>query len=68
MARVAFGAWTAQYQYLEAHDTGDVDVYPGSLQPIFGDLTQEKVIAQPQRVENEIYNATINWNLDFPPP
>jgi iron complex outermembrane receptor protein len=56
---------TAQYQYLEAHDTGDVDVYPGSLQPIFGDLTQEKVIAQPQRVENEIYNATINWNLDF---
>ena len=56
---------TAQYQYLEAHDTGDVDVYPGSLQPIFGDLKQEKVIAQPQSVENEIYNATINWNLDF---
>ena len=56
---------TAQYQYLEAHDTGDEDVYPGSLQPLFGDLTQEKVIAQPQRVENEIYNATINWDLDF---
>jgi outer membrane receptor protein involved in Fe transport len=56
---------TAQYQNLEAHDTGDVDVYPGSLKPIFGDLTQEKVIAQPQRVENEIYNATINWDLDL---
>jgi outer membrane receptor protein involved in Fe transport len=56
---------TAQYQYLEAHDTGDVDVYPGSLQPVFGDLVQEKVIAQPQSVKNEIYNATINWNLDF---
>jgi iron complex outermembrane receptor protein len=56
---------TAQYQYLEAHDTGDVDVYPGSLKPIFGDLTQEKVIAQPQRVENEIYNATIGWNFDL---
>jgi iron complex outermembrane receptor protein len=56
---------TAQYQYLEAHDTGDVDVYPGTLRPLFGDLTQEKVIAQPQSVENEIYNATINWNLDF---
>jgi iron complex outermembrane recepter protein len=56
---------TAQYQHLEAHDTGDVDVYPGSLQPIFGDLTQEKLIAQPQRVENEIYNATINWDLGF---
>jgi iron complex outermembrane recepter protein len=55
---------TAQYQNLEANDTGDVDVYPGSLKPIFGDLTQEKVIAQPQRVENEIYNATINWDLD----
>jgi iron complex outermembrane receptor protein len=56
---------TAQYQHLEAHDTGDVDVYPGSLQPIFGDLTQEKLIGQPQSVENEIYNATLNWNLDF---
>ena len=56
---------SAQYQYLEAHDTGDVDVYPGSLQPLFGDLTQEKAIAQPQSVKNEIYNATINWNLDF---
>ena len=56
---------TAQYQHLEAHDTGDVDVYPGSLQPIFGDLTQEKVIAQPQRVDNEIYNVTINWDLGF---
>jgi len=56
---------TAQYQHLEAHDTGDVDVYPGSLQPIFGDLTQEKLIAQPQRVDNEIYNATIKWDLGF---
>ena len=55
---------TAAYQHLEAHDTGDVDVYPGSLKPIFGDLTQEKLIAQPQRVVNEIYNATINWDLD----
>ena len=54
---------TAQYQHLEAHDTGDVDVYPGSLQPIFGDLKQEKLIAQPQRVDNEIYNATIKWDL-----
>lgn len=56
---------TAQYQHLEVHDEGNVDVYPGSLRPIFGDLTQEKLIAQPQRVENEIYNATINWDLGF---
>jgi outer membrane receptor protein involved in Fe transport len=56
---------TAQYQHLEAHDTGDVDVYPGSLQSVFGDLKQEKVIAQPQSVANEIYNATINWDLGF---
>jgi iron complex outermembrane recepter protein len=56
---------TAQYQHLEAHDTGDVDVYPGTLQPIFGDLKQEKLIAQPQQVDNEIYNATINWDLGF---
>lgn len=56
---------SAQYQYLKANDTGDVDVYPGTLRPLFGDLTQEKVIAQPQSVENELYNATINWNLGF---
>jgi iron complex outermembrane recepter protein len=56
---------TAQYQHLESHDTGDVDVYPGTLQPIFGDLRQEKLIAQPQQVDNEIYNATINWDLGF---
>lgn len=55
---------SAQYQYLDAHDTGDVDVYPVSLQPVFGDLKQEKVIAQPQSVKNEIYNATVNWNFD----
>ena len=56
---------TAQYQYLKARDTGDVDVYPGTLQPLFGDLKQEKIIAQPQSVENEFYNATINWDLGF---
>jgi len=56
---------SALYQYLEAHDTGDVDVLPGSLKPLFGDLTQEKLIGQPQRVENEIYNATIHWNFDY---
>jgi len=48
-----------------AHDTGDVDVYPGTLQPVFGDLKQEKIIAQPQSVENALYNATINWDLGF---
>ena len=56
---------TAQYQHLMAHDTGDVDVYPGTLQPVFGDLKQEKIIAQPQSVENALYNATINWDLGF---
>jgi iron complex outermembrane recepter protein len=30
---------------------------------VFDAPLQEKVIAQPQSVENELYNATINWDL-----
>ena len=56
---------TAAYQRLSAGDNNDVDLDPGTLRPIYGDLTHSRDFAEPERVSNEIYNATINWNLGF---
>jgi len=56
---------SANYQKLTAGDFGTEDVSAATLQPIFGDLVQERDLPQPLSVNNQIYNATINWNLDF---
>jgi iron complex outermembrane receptor protein len=56
---------TAAYQRLSAGDNNDVDLDPSTLRPIYGDLTHSRDFAEPERVSNEIYNATINWNLGF---
>lgn len=56
---------TAAYQRLKADDYSSEDVAPGSLKPLFGDLTQERYFPQPQKVSNQIYNATVHWDLGF---
>ncbi|HEX4199043.1 MAG TPA: TonB-dependent receptor [Caulobacteraceae bacterium] len=56
---------SANYQNLSAGDFSSEDLEPVTLKPLFGDLIQEREIAQPLQVTNEIYNATINWNLGF---
>jgi len=56
---------TAAYQRLSAGDNNDVDLDPSTLRPIYGDLIHSRDFPQPARVSNEIYNATINWNLGF---
>jgi iron complex outermembrane recepter protein len=56
---------SANYQKLTAGDFGTEDVSASTLQPIFGDLTQERDLPQPLSETNQIYNATINWNLGF---
>jgi len=56
---------SANYQKLTAGDFGTEDVSAATLEPIFGDLVQERDLPQPLSVSNQIYNATINWNLDF---
>ena len=56
---------SANYQKLTAGDTGTEDLSIATLRPLFGDLTQERDIGQPLSTTNQIYNATINWNLDF---
>ena len=55
---------TAHYQSLTAGDYSTEDL-TAALAPVYGDLTQERAVAQPQQETNEIYNGTINWNLGF---
>ena len=56
---------SAAYQRLSAGDNNDVDLDPSTLRPIYGDLIHSRDFPEPARISNEIYNATINWNLGF---
>jgi outer membrane receptor protein involved in Fe transport len=56
---------SANYQALTAGDYSSEDLAAATLKPLFGALTQERDVAQPQSVSNQIYNGTINWNLGF---
>ena len=55
---------SANYQNLTSGDFGTEDV-TANLKPLFGDLIQERHLPQPLSETNQIYNATINWNLGF---
>jgi outer membrane receptor protein involved in Fe transport len=55
----------ALYQVQQNSDLGDEDVAPGTLKPLYGNLTQERLISQPFSTKDQLYNATINWNLGF---
>jgi len=56
---------TAAYQRLSAGDNNTVDLDPSTLRPVYSDLITSRDFPQPERISNEIYNATINWNLGF---
>ncbi len=56
---------SALYQVQSNSDTGNEDVAANSLTPIYGNLTQERLISQPFSTKDQLYNATINWNLGF---
>jgi iron complex outermembrane recepter protein len=53
---------SASYQRLQSGDTGREDLLASTLQPVYGDLIQERLLPQPQSVTDAIYNATIKWN------
>jgi len=53
------------YQRISAGGNNYEDVYPGTLAPIHGNLTQERLVSQPSETENELYNTTVNWDLGF---
>jgi iron complex outermembrane recepter protein len=54
---------TATSQQSKYDGTNIVDIDPATLEPLHGDLTQERVVAEPSNAKYENYNATINWNV-----
>ncbi|MGO9934333.1 MAG: TonB-dependent receptor [Steroidobacteraceae bacterium] len=53
---------TAESQDSTYQGTPLVDVNPVTLQPVYGDLTQERFLSEPSSFKYDNYNATIDWN------
>jgi outer membrane receptor protein involved in Fe transport len=53
---------TATSQQSKYDGTNTVDVDPVTLQPVHGDLTQQRNLDEPSESKYENYNATIDWN------
>jgi iron complex outermembrane recepter protein len=53
---------TATSQTSKFNGTPQVDVNPTTLEPVHGDLTQERVFKEPSTFKYENYAATINWD------
>jgi outer membrane receptor protein involved in Fe transport len=58
---------TAMQQQLDdrGDSAEDVVVQNGKISPLFGDYIQKRVTPTPNGVRYYLYNATINWDLDF---
>jgi outer membrane receptor protein involved in Fe transport len=53
---------TATSQQTKYSSTNVTDVNPLTLEPLYGDLKQVRVVSEPSVAKYENYNATINWN------
>jgi iron complex outermembrane recepter protein len=53
---------TASSQQSRYEGTPIEDINPVTLQPVHGDLTQERFISEPSVFRYENYNANIDWN------
>ncbi len=53
---------TSSQQQSRYNGSNSVDVDPVTLQPVHGDLSQERSIPEPSSFKYENNNATINWN------
>lgn len=53
---------TANAQESTYHGENTVDVNPTTLQPLYGQLSQERVVAEPSNFKYENYAATVDWN------
>ena len=56
---------SANYQHLVSGDTNTVDLVGTTLQPLYGTFIHQRALAQTQRVNNQIYNAVVTWDLGF---
>jgi iron complex outermembrane recepter protein len=53
---------TAESQQAKYNGTNLVDINPVTLQPLYGNLTQERFLQEPSSFKYENYSATITWN------
>src|ERR1700683_2865984 len=53
---------TAESQQAKYNGTNLVDINPVTLQPLYGNLTQERFLQEPSSFKYENYSATIAWN------
>jgi len=53
---------TAESQQAKYNGTNLVDINPVTLQPLYGNLTQERFLQEPSSFKYENYNATIDWS------
>jgi iron complex outermembrane receptor protein len=53
---------TASSQQARYNGTPNVDVNPVTLQPAFGDLTQNRLLNEPSSFQYKNYNATVTWD------
>lgn len=56
---------SALYQKKAYDDIGSVDVAPYTLAPLAGAYQHTTLIEQPGHVENQLYNLTIDWDMQF---
>jgi outer membrane receptor protein involved in Fe transport len=56
---------SAMLENIRSNGSNAVDLDPVTLEPAYGRLTQERLIAEPNDIRDRIYNATINY--DFGP-
>jgi iron complex outermembrane recepter protein len=54
---------TAESQTSNYDGTNLVDINPVTLKPLYGDLSQERVVPEPSHFQYENYNGTVDWNL-----
>ena len=54
---------TATAQESKYNGINTVDVNPFTLQPLYGGLSQERVVTEPSNFKYENYNGTVDWNL-----
>jgi iron complex outermembrane recepter protein len=54
---------TATSQESKYGGINTVDVNPTTLQPLYGGLTQQRLLPEPSNFKYENYNGTVDWNL-----
>lgn len=52
-------------QDITSHGTSTMDVNRLTLEPLYGDFTQSRTFAQPNKVAYRLYNATANYDFGF---